>query len=106
MRKSTEIQRRLRALSPIQPLRQEYEDISAGELIEALHDLRSIPEDYLRIKENLETSLLAVEDARAPEARRALDQAREAFSECLERWQQGDGARRELMELLDERRRN
>jgi preprotein translocase SecA subunit len=102
----TEIQRCLRELSPFQALQQEYEEISAGELIEALHDLRNIPEDYLRAKETLETSLMAVEDARLPEARRALDQARQAFGECLERWQKGDGARRELMELLDERRRN
>ena len=44
LKKSTEVHRNLRGLSPFRELRQEYEDASATELIDALHSLRSIPE--------------------------------------------------------------
>ncbi|MGH9895389.1 MAG: hypothetical protein ACREA0_26075, partial [bacterium] len=47
LRKSTEAQRRLRGLSPFREARGRYEDISTGELIEALHESRGIPEGYL-----------------------------------------------------------
>jgi len=106
LQKATEIQRRLRELSPFRELRQEYEEISTSELIEALHELRTIPERYLQVKENLETSLLKEGNTEEPEARRAFEEAREAFSSTLERWGQVDGERRELMEALDEKRRN
>lgn len=106
LKRSTEIQRRLRELSPFRELQQEYEDISATELIEALHELHSIPERYLRVKESLETSLLGAGETGELGARRVFEEAREAFGEYLMRWQQGDGERRDLMEALDEKRRN
>ena len=106
LKRATEIQRRLRELSPFQELRQEYEEISTGELIEAVHELRAIPESYLKVKEKLEETLFKEGNAGVIEARRAFEEARESFSEYLDRWQQGDGERRELMEALDEKRRN
>ncbi len=106
LKKATEVQRHLRELSPFRELRQEYEEISATELIEALHELRTIPERYLQVKESLETSLLKEGNTEEPEARRAFEEAREAFSSTLERWRQVDGERRDLMEALDEKRRN
>ncbi len=106
LKRSTEIQRRLRELSPFRALRQEYEEISATELIEVLHELRSIPERYLRAKEGLEASLLGAGDTGDSGARQDFEEARQAFGEYLVRWQQGDGERRELVEALDEKRRN
>ncbi len=106
LKRTTEIQRRLRELSPFQELRQEYEELSTSELIEALHELRAISEGYLKVKEKLEETLFKEGDAGAIETRRAFEEARESFGEYLDRWQQGDGERRELMEALDEKRRN
>ena len=106
LKRSTEIQRRLRELSPFRELRQEFEDVSTTELIDALHELRSVPERYLQVKESLEVSLLEAGDTEGAEVRSAFEEARQAFSESLVRWQQGDGERQELMEALDERRRN
>jgi len=106
LKRSTEIQRSLRELSPFRQLRQEYEQISATEWIEALHDLRAIPERYFKAKQSLETAVLEAGDRGESEVRSAFDEAREAFSEYLTRWQQGDGERRDLLEALDEKRRN
>jgi preprotein translocase SecA subunit len=106
LKESTEVQRRLRELSPFRAVRQQYEDLSATELIEALHELRSIPESYLRAKESLEASLFKAGESNAAEVRLALEEAREAFGEYLTRWQQGDGQRHALLESLDEKRRN
>ncbi|MBI2361095.1 MAG: hypothetical protein HYV04_19685 [Deltaproteobacteria bacterium] len=106
LRRSTETQRRLREMSPFRELRQKYEEISATELIDALHELRSIPQRYLQVKESLDSSLLGAADAGGSEARREFEEAVHAFGEYLNRWQEADGGRRELMEALDERRRN
>jgi preprotein translocase SecA subunit len=106
LKRSTEIQRSLRELSPFRELRQEYEEISTTELIEALHELRSIPERYLQAKESLEASLLGAGDREESEIRRAFEEARQDFSQYLAHWQQGDGERQEIMEALDEKRRN
>jgi len=106
LKRSTETQRRLRELSPFRELCQKYEEISATELIEALHEMRSIPERYLEVKESLESSLLSAAGAGAAETRRAFEEALRAFGEYLERWEEADGGRQDLMEALDERRRN
>jgi preprotein translocase SecA subunit len=106
LKRSTESQRRLRELSPFRAVRQQYEDLSATELIEALHELRNIPEGYLRAKESLESSLAEAGRSDQAEVLGAFEEAREAFGEYLTRWQEGDGKRRELMEALDEKRRN
>jgi len=58
LKKSTEIHRHLRGLSPLRELRQEYEDVSTTELIESLHNFRSIPERYLQVKTDMEASIL------------------------------------------------
>jgi len=105
LKKTTEIQRLLRELSPFRELRQEYEELSTSELIETLHELRAIPERYLQVKENLEASLSGAAEAEVSESGRAFEEARQAFSGHLERWQRGDGERQGLMELLDEARR-
>ena len=105
LKKTTEIQRLLRELSPFRELRQEYEELSTSELIETLHELRAIPERYLQVKESLEASLSGAAEAEVSESGRAFEEARQAFSGHLERWQRGDGERQGLMELLDEARR-
>ncbi|HEY1268033.1 MAG TPA: hypothetical protein VGH16_12330, partial [Candidatus Binatia bacterium] len=102
----TEVQRRLRELSPFRDLREEYEQISAGELIDALHGLGGIPDRYLRVKETLESSLTESGDGVSPEAKESFEEARAAFDESLARWQEGNGRRKEIMEALDETRRN
>ena len=106
LKRSTESQRRLRELSPFRAVRQQYEDLSATELIEALHELRNIPEGYLRAKESLESSLAEAGRSDQAEVLQAFEEARAAFGEYLTRWQEGDGKRQELMEALDEKRRN
>ncbi len=105
LKKSTEIHRHLRGLSPLRELRQEYEDVSTTELIESLHNFRSIPERYLQVKTSLEASVLELGGADKTKVRRAFEEARDALSEFLERWQQADGEREELVEAMDERRR-
>jgi preprotein translocase subunit SecA len=102
----TEVQRRLRELSPFRDLREEYEQISAGELIDALHGLGGIPDRYLRVKETLESSLTESGDGVSPEAKESFEEARAAFDQSLARWQEGNGRRKEIMEALDETRRN
>ncbi len=51
LKRSTEIQRQVRELSPFRDKRERYEDLSATEFIEALHGMRPIPESYLQAKE-------------------------------------------------------
>jgi preprotein translocase SecA subunit len=104
LRRMTEVQVELGRLSPFRELREEYERISTTELIGALHELKGIPERYLKVKESLESSLLR--DNGASEERGALEESRQAFDAYLRRWQEGDGKREELMEALDEKRRN
>src|SRR5689334_10015891 len=106
LKRLTEVQRKLRELSPFRGLREEYEQISAGELIEALHSLGGIPERYLRVKETLESSLTESGDGVSPEAKESFEEARAAFDQSLARWQEGNGRRQEIMEALDETRRN
>ena len=105
LKKSTEIHRHLRGLSPLRELRQEYEDVSTTEFIESLHSFRSIPERYLQVKSSLEASVLEFGGVDKSKVRRAFEEARDALSEFLERWQQADGEREELVEAMDERRR-
>ncbi len=106
LKKLTEAQRRLKELSPFRALRDEYDQVSATDLIEALHGLGGIPERYLRVKETLESSLSEAGDGVPAEAREDFTEARAAFDESLERWQEGNGRRAEIMEALDETRRN
>jgi preprotein translocase SecA subunit len=106
LKRCTELQRQIREVSPFRDKRERYEDLSATELIEALHSLRSIPDSYLQAKLDLEASLLQVHDGSGGDNNEAFDDARQDFSECLNRWQQKNGERQELLEMLDEKRRN
>ncbi|HWP57418.1 MAG TPA: preprotein translocase subunit SecA [Candidatus Acidoferrales bacterium] len=106
LKRSTELQRSLLDLSPFRKVREDYEEVSTTEWIDALHELRSIPERYLKAKEQWETALLQSGDSIEPQARRELDEALANFRSLLARWQQADGSRGELVELLDETRRN
>ncbi len=106
LKQFTQLRRQLRELSPFQELQQEYEEVSATELIEALHEARSIPERYLRVKESLQTALLGAGATVDSESQSAFEEARQNFSGVLERWQEKDGERPEMAESLDEKRRN
>ena len=105
LKRTTELQREIRSISPFREARERYEDLSATQLIEALHNMRPIPEGYLRAKEVLETAVLNGSGGTAPEIAGEFQEAREGFSEALERWQQNSGERETLIEPLDEKRR-
>jgi preprotein translocase subunit SecA len=106
LKRSTELQRQIREVSPFREKRERYEDLSATELIEALHGLRPIPESYLQAKLDLEASLLQPGDGESGDSFGAFEEARLDFSECINRWQQKNGERQQLLEALDEKRRN
>jgi preprotein translocase SecA subunit len=104
LKRTTELQREIRSLSPFREARERYEDLSATQLIEALHNLRPIPDGYLRAKEVLETAVASANGA-AAEAAAPFGEACEEFSAALERWQQNGGERAAWVEALDEKRR-
>jgi preprotein translocase SecA subunit len=106
LKQSTELQKSLWELSPFRKVHNDYEEVSTTEWIHALHELRSIPERYLRVKEQLEASVMGTQAVAEPEVRRSFEEAVESFKGFLSRWQQGDGNRRDLMEAMDENRRN
>ncbi|HWO40261.1 MAG TPA: preprotein translocase subunit SecA [Candidatus Eisenbacteria bacterium] len=106
LKRATDLQRQIREISPFRELRRTYEDLSATELIEALHGLRAVPESYLNAKTDLESSLASALDGAPSEERAAFENAREEFNELIVRWQERDGDRRALVETLDEKRRN
>jgi preprotein translocase SecA subunit len=105
LKRATEMERQIREISPFRAMRQAYEDLSATELIEALHGFRNIPESYLKAKEELETSLLESVDGKGLDSYDAFGEARQDFSDHLARWQR-NADRQQLIEALDERRRN
>jgi len=100
----TEIQKRIMALSPFAELREEYETVSTTQLIDALHSFRDIPESYLEVKQNLDAAILE-EEGIGLEARRVFEEACQTFAESLDRWQAADGARPELLDAIDDKRR-
>jgi preprotein translocase subunit SecA len=105
LKRTTELQREIRAISPFRDARERYEDLSATELIDALHHMRPIPDAYLRAKQALEAAILDSRNGDAGETPKDFEEARQDFSAALERWQQNGGERQGLMEALDERRR-
>jgi len=106
LKRSTQIQRQIRDISPFRDKRERYEDLSATELIEALHGMRPIPESYLQAKQDIETSLLQTAGEDDGNLSETFEEARQDFGECINRWQQKNGERQELLETLDEKRRN
>ena len=105
LRSFTEIQGRLMGLSPLRDLRQEYEQVSSTQLIDALHSFRTIPESYVEVKESLDEAVLAHEGAGESGIRREFRKASEAFGAFVERWQGADGQRQQLLEAIDDSRR-
>ena len=103
LKRTTELQREIRAISPFRAERERYEDRSATELIEALHNLRPIPDGYLRAKDAFESAILNSRNGDAPPA--DFDEAKVEFTAALERWQENSVERGDLIEALDERRR-
>jgi preprotein translocase subunit SecA len=105
LKRTTELQKEIRSISPFKDLRERYEDQSATQLIDSLHNLRPIPGSYLSARENFEEAILHA-DARLPQELAAdFEESRQDFSATLERWQQSNGERPSLMEVLDEKRR-
>jgi preprotein translocase SecA subunit len=103
LKRSTELQKEIRGVSPFREARQRYEDLSSTELIEALQGMRQIPGGYLKAKDEIEGLLSADGGAASDET---FDQVRREFSEAIERWQEKNGDRQHLVEFLDDRRRN
>jgi preprotein translocase subunit SecA len=103
LKRTTELQREIRTLSPFRAARERYENLSATELIEALHNLRPIPEGYLKAKDALETAILTSRNGDAAPA--DFDDAKLDFATALARWQENTAEREGLIEALDERRR-
>jgi preprotein translocase SecA subunit len=106
LKRSTELQRQIREVSPFREARERYEDLSSSVLIEALHGMRPIPGSYLKAKEEFEAALFTSENGIKTELDEAFDEARGDFSEALGRWQEKNGDREALLEALDEKRRN
>jgi preprotein translocase SecA subunit len=106
LKRTTELQREIREMSPFRDVRQRYEDLSSTELIEALHGMRQISTGYLKAKEDFEASLMASSDGGVERFDEVFEAARQDFGETIDRWQQRNGDRISLVEALDEKRRN
>ena len=106
LKRSTELQKQIREISPFRDARLRFEDLSATELIDVLHAARPIPPGYLDSKEELETALLQQANGKKSEACEAFDEARQEFSDYVQRWQERPAERSALAEVLDEKRRN
>src|SRR5258706_5415389 len=105
LKRTTELQREIRAISPFRDARERYEDLSATALIEALHNLRPIPDGYVRAKEAFETAVVNSQNGNGTDEVAEFAEAQADFSATLELWQQKRGEREGLMEALDEKRR-
>jgi preprotein translocase SecA subunit len=103
LKRSTELQKEIRAVSPFSEVRQRYEDLAATELIEALHGMRQIPGGYLRAKEEFERLLL---ESNGGGVDNEFEDERQKFGELIDRWQMKNGEREHLIEALDDQRRN
>jgi preprotein translocase SecA subunit len=106
LKRSTELQREIREVSPFRVERERYEDLSASALIEALHGMRPIPEAYLKAKEAFEVSLSAAGNGAPTESEQCFEEARQDFAAFIDRWQQKNGDREAMVEALDDKRRN
>ncbi len=106
LKRTTNLQREIRGISPFREVRERYEDLSATELIEALHNLRPIPDGYLRAKESFESAVFNSHNGNVAEISPDFAAAREDFNLTIELWQEKRGDREGLMEALDEKRRS
>src|SRR6476619_6607432 len=105
LKRTTELQRTIRGISPFQQVRERYEELSATELIEALHNARPIPDGYVRAKEAVEAAILDGSNGSEEAILDEFREARDSFNETMDRWQQNGGSRTALIEALDEKRR-
>ncbi len=100
--KLTEADRKLRELSPYRALRSRYEEVSSVELIPAIRDRDPIPSRYERVKEEMESSLLAEGDGGGvANERTELLEVRVKYDAALRLWSEGgrtDAVARELNE--------
>jgi preprotein translocase SecA subunit len=103
LKRTTELQREIRGVSPFRAARERYEDRSATELIEALHNLQPIPDGYLAAKETFEQAILNARNGGDPSL--DFEEAKVEFTTALERWQESSAERGALIEALDEKRR-
>jgi preprotein translocase SecA subunit len=106
LKRTTELQREIRGISPFREARERYEDRSATELIEALHNLRPIPDGYLRAKDAFESSLLNSHNGASAEVSPEFEAVRQDFNSTIEFWQEKKGERDGLVEAIDEKRRS
>ncbi len=105
LKRCTELQKEIRAISPFKDLRERYEDLSATQLIDALHNQRPIPESYLNARESFEAAVLEAGAEVGLELSADFAEVKQDFAATLERWQQNTVERPLLMEALDEKRR-
>jgi len=105
LRQLTEAHRRMFELSPYQELRARYHQVSSVELIAAVRDHDPIPQRYRRVKEELETTLMAgdASGAVAPE-RSAFEELRRRYEHVLAAWEDRGQRTEETARILDERR--
>jgi preprotein translocase SecA subunit len=103
LKRTTELQREIRGISPFRAARERYEDLSATELIEALHNLRPVPDGYLKAKQAFEAAILNSQNGGVSSDE--FTEARLEFAAALGRWQESPGEREGWIEALDERRR-
>jgi preprotein translocase SecA subunit len=103
LKRTTELQREIRGISPFRAARERYEDLSATELIEALHNLRPVPDGYLKAKDTFEAAILNSQNGGLSSDE--FTEARLEFAAALGRWQESPGEREGWIEALDERRR-
>jgi hypothetical protein len=105
LKRTTELQREIRIASPFGEAREKYEDVSATQLIEALHSARPIPEGYLKAKESFESAVLAAANGQAAPLPDEFVEARDEYQATLDSWQQRADERNALTDFLDEKRR-
>jgi preprotein translocase SecA subunit len=103
LKRCTELQKEICVVSPFREARQRYEDLSSTDLIEALHGMQQIPSGYLKAKEEFENSLLKTN---GPGTDESFEDARQKFGALIERWQEKNGGREQMVEALDDERRN
>ena len=105
LKRATELQREIRNASPFGEVREKYEDVSATQLIDALHSARPIPESYLKAKDNFEGAVLAAANGQAAVLPDDFVEARDEFQATLDRWRDKSEERAVLTDFLDEKRR-
>ncbi len=89
LKELTEIDRKLRELSPYRQLLARYEEVSSVELIGAVRDLQAVPERYRRARAEMEEALLGAGVGGAGEERRAFDALRARYEEAHVPYQEG-----------------